>query len=211
VSIGNAHVLETQLAGSLQEFGLPGAEVRWDLLMQLLELWRRYGRAFNLSGSVEDSGLVPQIAEGLQVVALVRKIGWTPGQTWLDVGAGGGFPGLIVAANLALNLTLVEPRERRAAFLDLALHAIARSDCRVLRGRVGERGWEQVRTGDFLEPGFDWVSARAVFSPEEWLRLARGWVRPGGTVVAHLRAGATPSGSVGRVEGSTWSVHGIRG
>lgn len=208
--IGNAQELEAQLAGPVREFGLAGEEVRWELLMQLLSLWRRYGRVFNLSGSIEDGGLLRQIVEGLQVVALVRQLGWSPGQTWLDVGAGGGFPGLIVAANLELRLTLVEPRERRAAFLDLALHAIGRSDCRVLRGRIGVRGWEQVRAGDTLEAGFDWASARAVFALEEWLRLARGWVRPGGIAVAHLHAGSMLAGSVGRVDGSGWSVQGIR-
>ena len=100
---------------TVQGFGLDPAVVRWDRLRQLFELWQRFGRAFNLSASLDDSGLLDHVLEGLQVVTLARRVGWQAGESWIDVGSGAGFPGLIVAACLEGPVTLVEPRERRAS------------------------------------------------------------------------------------------------
>jgi 16S rRNA (guanine527-N7)-methyltransferase len=41
----------------------------------------------------------------------------TSSTTWFDIGSGPGFPGLVVAIVTDLNVTLVEPRARRVAFL----------------------------------------------------------------------------------------------
>lgn len=200
-----------QLASAVAGFGLEADAVRWDRLGTLLSMWQRFGRAFNLSGAVDQAGLLEHVLEGLQVVALARRIGWTPEQRWVDVGSGAGFPGLIVAACLELPVTLVEPRERRASFLDLAVHEIGRADCRVLRGHVEEARWRPIRAGDRLESGFDWGSARAVWDPVTWIKVARGWVRPGGTIVVHVRPeGAEIEGTVARVDGGKWSLRGVR-
>ncbi len=59
--------------------------------------------------------------------------------SWLDLGAGAGFPGLIVAAILAerpgARVTLVESIAKKAAFLRAAAEAMA-VPARVLHGRV---------------------------------------------------------------------------
>lgn len=208
----NGDLVREQLSGAVAEFGLDAEAVRWDRLGHLLSMWQRFGRAFNLSGASDQAGLLEHVLEGLQVVALARRIGWAPGQRWVDVGSGAGFPGLIVAACLELPVTLVEPRERRAAFLDLAVHEIGRSDCHVLRGHVEEQRWRAIRKGDLLEGGFDWASARAVWDPLTWIKIARGWVRPGGIVVVHVRPDvAEIEGTVARVDGQRWSIRGVAG
>lgn len=51
-------------------------------------------------------------ADSAQLVALGRPEG-----VWLDIGTGGGFPGLVVAALREAPMVLVEPRRRRAEFL----------------------------------------------------------------------------------------------
>jgi 16S rRNA (guanine527-N7)-methyltransferase len=40
-----------------------------------------------------------------------------PDTTWLDVGTGGGFPGMIVALLRPAPVVMIEPRKRRAQFL----------------------------------------------------------------------------------------------
>lgn len=208
----NAESLERRLGEVVTGFGLGSAELRWDRLGRLVELWKRFGRAFNLSGALDDAGLLPQLVEGLQVVALARKIGVTAEMRWLDVGSGAGFPGLIVAACLPVEVTFVEPRERRAGFLDLATHQIGRPECRVVRGHITEKGWRAVRAGDTVAPGFDWAGARAVFAPETWVELGRRWIRPEGVIVIHVRPESPEMrGTLGRVDGERWSVRGIRG
>lgn len=52
----------------------------------------------------------------LDSVQLLRWGGPEAG-TWLDIGTGGGFPGLAIAAVSARSMLLVEPRRRRAEFL----------------------------------------------------------------------------------------------
>lgn len=212
VQASNADLVENRLSSAVTGFGVDPASIRWDRLGQLFELWQRFGRAFNLSASLETTGLLEHVLEGLQVVALARRVTGLNGEPWVDVGSGAGFPGLIVAACLEGVVTLVEPRERRASFLDMAVHQIGRGDCRVIRGHVDARGWKPLRRGDALEPGtFGGASARAVFAPEQWLDVGRSLVREGGIVVLHVRAD-TPeiAGTVGRVDGEKWSIRGVR-
>lgn len=208
----NADLVERRLAATVQGFGLEPAEVRWERLGLLFELWQRFGRAFNLSASLDESGLLGHVLEGLQVVTLARRIGWQAGEPWIDVGSGAGFPGLVVAACLEGPVTLVEPRERRASFLDMAVHQIGRADCRVVRGHVDERGWRALRRGDEVALGsFGWASARAVFSPEEWVAVGSRLVRAGGIVVVHVRPESPEmAGTVARVDGEKWSIRGVR-
>ena len=81
-------------------------------------------------------------------------------ERWVDVGSGSGAPGLPLALCLPeAHFTLVEPKQKRVAFLRTALGTLARSDVRVERARV-----------EALTPGaFDIAISRATLSPETWL------------------------------------------
>lgn len=177
----------------------------WERLEWLGDQWLRFGRVMNLSGARDVEALAGQVLESLQVVELARRLGAAKGQRWVDVGSGAGFPGLVVAACLPVAVVLVEPRERRAAFLELMLAQLGGGS--VVRGRLEKTGWE----GRGVEGKFEWASARAVFAPELWVEAARGVVAPGGIVVVHLHRGdADPLGleAAGVVEGERWSVRG---
>lgn len=56
-------------------------------------------------------------------VQLVRLGGDADG-LWIDIGTGGGFPGLAVAVVRPAAMMLVEPRKKRAQFLDAAAAAL---------------------------------------------------------------------------------------
>ena len=178
--------LRTRLDANVAHFGLVLEDAEWTRLGVLRDLWLRYGRSMNLTSARSAVELAPHITEALQVVALARRLGLDrPEIRWLDVGSGGGFPGLVVAACLDVGLTLVEPRERRAGFLELALAAIDRR-ARVCRGHLGVGTWTAVGSDSAFEGNFDVAGARAVFTPELWIDVGRSWVRPGGIVFAHL-------------------------
>lgn len=66
------------------------------------------------------------LVDSAQLVPLAEAM---PG-AWIDIGSGAGFPGLVVALLTQRQVTLVEPRKRRAAFLE---HCVERLD---LGGRV---------------------------------------------------------------------------
>ncbi|HEY0132421.1 MAG TPA: RsmG family class I SAM-dependent methyltransferase [Nannocystis sp.] len=208
MSAGNLQVL---LEPHVSAIGLK-RDVPWAKLEELGRQWLRFGRAMNLSGAKDLQGLAEQIAEGLEVVALAEKLGCTEGDRWVDVGSGAGFPGLIVASCLPVEIWLVEPRERRAAFLELML-AQVRAKGRVVRGRLEDGGVREERGGLVETSGFRWASARAVFSPEVWVQRSQVLLAEQGVTIVHLHRGdADPLGLVAAasVDGERWSVRGYR-
>lgn len=95
-------------------------------------------------------------------------------RAWVDVGSGAGAPGLVLALLLpdSLRMTLVEPKDRRVAFLRSVVGTLGLSHVTVTRGR-----------SDTLPPhGWETAVSRATLPPPEWLRegarLARSevWV-----------------------------------
>lgn len=89
------------------------------------------------------------------IVDSAQLLEWAPSpkSTWLDLGSGAGFPGLIVAALHGGSVTLVEERRLRVEFLRTAA-AVLGVDAEIVADRV-----ERV-----AERPFDVVSARA-FAP----------------------------------------------
>jgi 16S rRNA (guanine527-N7)-methyltransferase len=93
---------------------------------------------------------------------------------WADLGAGGGFPGLVVAilaaeSRPALRVTLVESDARKSAFLLTAAREIG-VDVRV----------ETARAEELAPLGADVVSARALAPLHRLLPLAERHLAPGG-------------------------------
>ncbi|MEO8196837.1 MAG: RsmG family class I SAM-dependent methyltransferase [Thermoanaerobaculia bacterium] len=97
-----------------------------------------------------------------------------PAGRLLDLGSGAGFPGwILAAARPDLEVTLVEARERKWAFLATAARR-ARLSCRCLNARVSERSLTDI------PDRVDLVTVRA-------LRLeARTW----SAILPHLAPGA---------------------
>lgn len=118
-------------------------------------------RRWNPRLSLVGPGAVGEIverhyAEGLFGVPLIPE----GARTLVDVGSGAGFPGFVLAAALPeVEVTLVEPRERRWSFL-MAASRRAALPCRCLNARVDSP----------LPPGFppaiDVVTMRALRLPE---------------------------------------------
>lgn len=203
--------LQALLAAEVE--GMVSTTLPWDKLELLGQQWLRFGRVMNLSGAKDLPALAVQIGEGLQVVSLAGRLGCSAGQRWIDVGSGAGFPGLIVAACLPVEVVLVEPRERRASFLELMLAQVGGRG-RVIRGRLEAGGVEVQGRRDEAIGRFEWASARAVFSPAVWLESAGAVLTEGGVAVAHLHRGdEDPAGwtLLDAVEGPRWSVRGYRG
>jgi 16S rRNA (guanine527-N7)-methyltransferase len=90
-----------------------------------------------------------------------------------DLGSGAGLPGIPVAIALpAARMTLIEPRARRAAFLEMAAQEIGLSNV-----VVDARRAEQVRSR------VDACLARALAVPAVAWKLAKPLLRPGGRLV----------------------------
>lgn len=101
-----------------------------------------------IARSTIDAIWARHIVDSAQLIGFARDV---PG-SWLDIGSGAGFPGLVVAALTDRPVVLAEPRKRRVAFLQDAARALGIADrVSVFAGKV-----------EALSIHADVISARAV-------------------------------------------------
>lgn len=99
----------------------------------------------------------------------------------VDLGTGAGLPGVVLAiARPAVRFTLLEPRRRRAAFVELVLERLGVRNARVLTRRAEEFG---ALVAEGRERAADVAFARALGPLERCLSLARQVLGPGGRLV----------------------------
>jgi 16S rRNA (guanine527-N7)-methyltransferase len=102
--------------------------------------------------------------------------------TLLDIGAGAGAPGLVVAAlRPDVQVTVSESSGKKAGFLVQAVHAMKLANVRV----------ESVRA-ETLTDRFAVVTARAVAEPKIILEKFGHLLRPGGVIALFLAGGVEP-------------------
>jgi 16S rRNA (guanine527-N7)-methyltransferase len=94
----------------------------------------RWNASTNLVGRLSGDELAAHALESLLGAALL-----SPEDRILDIGSGGGFPGVPLAI-AGLEITLLEPRERRAAFLRHVLRAVGGARADVRTGRLEDVG-----------------------------------------------------------------------
>jgi SAM-dependent methyltransferase len=97
----------------------------------------------------------------------------------LDLGSGGGLPGLVIAALWpSAHVVLLDANERRTAFLDEAAGRLQFGNLEVLRGRAEDLGREEV-----LRASFELVVARSFGAPAVLAECAAPFLRAGGWLV----------------------------
>lgn len=128
------------------------------------------------------------VADSLRVLDLVAA---APAGVCCDVGSGAGLPGVPLAIASGRRWRLLEPRARRAAFLDEVVRELE-LDCEVVRMTAQEAAKEGLR--------YAVVTARALAPPEEAFELIMPLVAPGGSGVVFHGPGARLPGAA-----QTWS------
>src|SRR5262245_55869770 len=98
-----------------------------------LDIWRR---RLNLTGRLQARELAEHALESVFGASLIPH-----SSRVADVGSGAGLPGLPLAiARTDLDLTLVEPRERRCAFLRHVVRVLDLDNVSILQERIEEVG-----------------------------------------------------------------------
>ena len=139
-----------------------------------------------LAAEGEKRGLIgPQEAERIWSRHIVNSAALLPflpkRGTVIDVGSGAGLPGLVIAAARPdLEVTLVEPMERRCEWLAEAAEEIGLDNVSIVRDRSENIG-KKIRA--------DVVTARAVAAMPKLLRLTSKMIAPV-CVSWHLKGGA---------------------
>ena len=116
------------------------------------------------------------VLDALTLLPLLAELG--AGARLVDVGSGGGVPGIPLAiARPAMRVTLVEATQKKAAFLSAVAAAMGLANVSVRAERA-----EQLASGA-LRGAFDAVTARAVGRLATLVPLTVPFARPGGLVL----------------------------
>jgi 16S rRNA (guanine527-N7)-methyltransferase len=157
--------LLTRISEVAPEFGLAGDRRLPQLARYLAEL-SRWRSSTGLVGRLSDEDLARHALESALGTRLLPARA-----TFLDIGSGAGFPGIPLAI-WGHDVTLLEPRQRRAAFLRHVLRAIPGLNATV----------RAVRVEHLSGPPFEAAGARAVGDLARLIGRAE-FLREGGTLL----------------------------
>lgn len=163
--------LISALAGEWRRQILPKDVERLAGYVDLLLLWNA---RINLTGaSSAEEVITEHLPDSFALAALTP-----PGAKVVDIGSGGGLPALPFAIlRPDCDVTLVEPRGKRVAFLRTALRGLA------VTATVLARRLEECALADF-----DVAGSKATFPPAEWLVRGSKLVAPSGFVAVFVGA-----------------------
>lgn len=170
------------LDAGLTELGLVVEESARRQLADHVRLLLAWNAAVNLTAVRDPAGIaVRHIVDSLSGVAILRERGIG---AFVDLGSGGGYPGLPIAVVLpARRVMLVESIAKKARFLSVVATATGLGEPITVRP-----GRAEAAAG---EPGererWPAVTARAVAELAELIELAFPLLAPGGCLVAWKR------------------------
>ncbi|HEX9327304.1 MAG TPA: 16S rRNA (guanine(527)-N(7))-methyltransferase RsmG [Reyranella sp.] len=126
-----------QFLGAMQELGVDVSRETSDQFEALVDTLVRWQKAINLVGrtTIEDVW-ARHILDSAQLAPLIP----TDAKSLADLGSGGGFPGLVLAAlRPDLDMVLIEVDARKAAFLGEASRRMGlKRPPRIVIGRIEE-------------------------------------------------------------------------
>ncbi|MDI3339873.1 MAG: 16S rRNA (guanine(527)-N(7))-methyltransferase RsmG [Sphaerobacter sp.] len=167
----------TRLAEAL---GVPLDDAALDRFARYRDLLLDWNQRVNLTRVTDPTEVELRLfADSLLLVPYLRRFREANPATPLrlvDVGSGGGFPGIPLKIALPdLDVTLVDATAKKVAFLDAAIAALGLADARAVHGRAEELGHLPDYRGRF-----DVVTARAVARLPTLLEYCLPLLRPGG-------------------------------
>jgi len=173
----------------------PEAEARLEILVALVARWT--ARINLVAPSTLPDIRGRHVADSGQAWAMAPR----GARTWADLGAGAGFPGLVVAAlaGPSLRVTLIESDGRKAAFLRAAAREMG------LAATVIDQ-----RAETAPPQGADVVSARALAPLPALLPLVLRHLAPGGTALLHKGRGHAAEVEAARAAGWSFDLDAVQ-
>lgn len=170
--------LRQQLAEGASALGCGMTAAQQDRLLAYLALLHRWTKVYNLTAvRAPDDMLTHHLLDSLAVVNPMRRFLDThEAPRVLDVGSGGGLPGVVLATMCpTVDVTCVDTVGKKAAFIRQCAGELQLPNLHAVHARV-----ESMPT----QPGFDVVTARAFSSLAQLEALTHTLLRPGGVWAA---------------------------
>jgi 16S rRNA (guanine527-N7)-methyltransferase len=165
------NALAITLADGIEAFGIGLSSAQIAQLEGYLDLLEKWNRVYNLTAIRERAQMVTHhVLDSLAVLPHLR------GPRVLDVGSGGGLPGIPVAiARPDLDVTLLDANHKKSAFLNQAAAELRLANVHVAAQRV--ESWETAQR-------FDTIVSRAFADLGEFATVAGRLLAEGGCLAA---------------------------
>lgn len=171
----SGHALEAELRQGVADLGLSLQDGQISQLLAYLDLLGKWNKVYNLTAVREPRAmLVQHLLDSLAVYAPLRKhLGPGP-RSVLDVGSGGGLPGVVLAiVDGQLNLTCVDAVAKKTSFVQQVAGQLGLSNLTGRHTRI-----EQV------QDEFDLIVSRAFASLPDFVTWSRAALAEGGCWLA---------------------------
>nr|WP_316642159.1 16S rRNA (guanine(527)-N(7))-methyltransferase RsmG [uncultured Roseateles sp.] len=174
--------LREPLVQAAHQLGLALSEVQIDQLQAYLALIHKWNQVYNLTAVRQPAAMLTQhLVDSLSLVEPLRR--HTQGRRLrvMDVGSGGGLPGVVLAIVMPeLTVVCVDAVAKKTSFIQQVAAELRLPNLRGEHSRV-----EQLKT----EP-FDVITSRAFASLVDFTQLTRQHLKPGAIWLA--MKGQTP-------------------
>ncbi len=174
----------TTLAEGLERLALALPEDATRKLLAYVDLLAKWNRTYNLTAIREPQRMVSH-----HLIDSLAVLPHLPGGSLVDVGAGGGLPGIPLAiAKPDMRLTLNDSNHKKGAFMQQAVIELGLKNVEVHIGRAEE--WRPAER-------FDGAISRAFAELTDFIGACRHLVKPGGFFAA--MKGVYPHEEIARV------------
>ena len=177
-----------QLRDGLATMGLSLDEERQEKLLAFLGLLNKWNRAYNLTAVRDERVMVSrQLLDSLSILP------WVTTDHLLDVGAGGGLPGIPLAIALPeKRFTLLDSNGKKTRFLNQCVLELGLKNVEVVHGRaedcnppepfsqISSRAFTALENlvswcGDLLANEGEFLAMKGQFPDDEVAALPAGW------------------------------------
>ena len=173
-----------KLQSGLKEMGLDLSGEQQDKLLAYVEMLKKWNKTYNLTALRDESQIISHhLLDSLTLPPYLEGA-----QTMLDVGSGGGQPGIPAAVcRPDLQITLLDANTKKTSFLQQAAIELELKNVRVVSGRVEavqdfqadiitSRAFAELAdfvnwTAHLLKDGGRWVAMKGVYPEEEIAKL----------------------------------------
>ena len=168
----NRSFLSGQLSEGIRQLPFPVSAEQCEKLLDYLELLSKWNKVYNLTAVRDPSQMVTQhLLDSLAVVPAFENI-----KSVLDVGSGGGLPGIVLAiVRPDMKVSLIDTIQKKTAFLTQVTAELGLANVTVHSGRV-----EAFQ----VEEKFAAITSRAFASLADFVTLSAHLLAPGGRFIA---------------------------
>ncbi len=171
----SAHPLAVALGKGVQALGLVLTAPQQEGLLAYLDLLGKWNKVYNLTAVRDPADMLTyHLLDSLAVIAPLRRHTQGAAVRLLDVGAGGGLPGVVIAICCPeIEVACVDAVAKKAAFIQQVAAALRLPNLRGLHARV-----------ESVADRFDVITSRAFATLADFTQWSAGALVEGGVWVA---------------------------